>query len=60
MGIVALVERGINITLIVDVNAIGNHVLPVLVFLRLHFKNYNLTGAYTVSIGNENPTGWST
>ena len=52
-------ERGINITLIVDVNAFGNHVPPVLVFLRLHFKNYMLTGAYTFSIGVANPTGWS-
>jgi hypothetical protein len=56
---VTLGERGINITLIVDVNAFGNHVPPVLVFLRLHFKNYNLTGAYTFSIGVANPTGWS-
>jgi len=60
VGIVTLGERGINITLIVDVNAVGNHVRPVLIFPSLHFKNYNLTGAYTFSIGGANPTVWST
>ena len=59
VGILTLVERGINSTLIVDVNAIGNQVRPVLIFPRAHFKNYMLTGAYTVSIGDANPTGWS-
>ena len=52
-------ERGINITLIVAVNAIGNHVHPMLIIPRVHFKNHILTGAPTASIGGANPTGWS-
>jgi len=45
--------------MIVDVNAIGSHVRPVLIFPRVHFKIDMLTGASTVSIGALNPTGWS-
>jgi hypothetical protein len=44
--------------MIVDVNAAGSHVCPVLIFQKIHFKNM-LTDAFTVSIGAANPTSWS-
>jgi len=48
-----------NVTMIVDVNAVGSHVRQVLIFPRVHFKINKLTGASTVSIGGAKPTGWS-
>jgi hypothetical protein len=59
VGIVTLGERVINVKMFVDVNAIGNHIPPMLIFARVHFKNDKLTGASTVSIGGANPAGWS-
>jgi len=47
-----------NVTEFVDVNAVGNHILPVLIFPRVHLKNDMLTGAPTVSIVGATPTGW--
>ena len=41
------------------VNAIGIHVRPVLIFPKVHFKNYILSGASTGKIGGVNPTGLS-
>jgi hypothetical protein len=48
-----------NVTIIVDVNAVGSHVRQVLIFPREHFKINMLSGASTVSIGGANPSGWS-
>ena len=48
-----------NVTMIVDINAFGSHVRPVLIFPRLHLNNDMLTCASTVSIGGANPTVWS-
>jgi len=45
--------------MVVDVNAIGSHVRPVLIFPRVNLKSDMLTGASTVSIVGVNPTGWS-
>ncbi|WP_341658275.1 helix-turn-helix domain-containing protein [Blattabacterium cuenoti] len=59
VGSVTSGERGANITMIVAVNAIGNHVPPMLVFPRVHFKMHMLNGAPTGSIGGANPSGWS-
>jgi hypothetical protein len=52
-------ERGINVTVIAAVNAIGNHVRPMLVFPREHFKDHMLSGAPAASIGGANQTVWS-
>ena len=59
VGSVTSGERGANITMIVAVNAIGNHVPPMLVFPRVHFKMHVLNGAPTGSIGGANPSAWS-
>jgi hypothetical protein len=59
VGVVTSGERGINITMIVAVNAIGNHVHPMLIYPSVHFKNYMLIGNFSASIGGANPTVWS-
>ena len=46
-------------TIIADVNAIGNHVSAMLIFLWVHCKYHMLTGAPTASIAGANPTGLS-
>lgn len=53
-------ERGLNITMIAAVNALGNHIPPMLIFPRVHFKDHMLKGAPPGSIGGANPSGWST
>jgi len=59
VGSVTSGERGINVTMIVAVNAVGNFVPPMLIFPRVHFKNHMLTGAPTASIAGAHPAGWS-
>ncbi|XP_074035220.1 uncharacterized protein [Leptinotarsa decemlineata] len=52
-------ERGVNITMIAGINAVGNHVPPMLIFPRVHFKEHMLNGAPPGTIGAANPSGWS-
>jgi hypothetical protein len=59
VGSVTSGERGINVTMIVAINAIGNHVPPMLVFPREYFKDHMLSGAPAACFGGANPTGWS-
>ena len=56
-GIVQVESVG-NVTVIVDVNATGSNVRPVLISSRVHFKNYMLTCASAFPIGGANPTGF--
>jgi len=49
---------GIALTMITAVNVIGNHVPPMLIFSRVHFKNHMMTGAPTASFGDANTTIW--
>ncbi|XP_072395389.1 uncharacterized protein [Diabrotica undecimpunctata] len=51
-------ERGMNVTLIFAVNAIGNHVPPMLIFPRVFFKDHMLHGAPPGLIGGANLSGW--
>jgi hypothetical protein len=50
-------ERGKNVTMIVAVNAIGNHVPSVLILTIVLLKQHMLTGAPTAVAGGSNPTG---
>lgn len=59
IGTVTSGERGLNITMISAVNAVGNHVPPMLIFPRVHFKDHMLKGAPIGSIGGANQSGWS-
>lgn len=52
-------ERGINVTMIAAINGIGNHVPPLLVFPRVHFKEHMLVGAPPGTVGAANLSGWS-
>jgi hypothetical protein len=36
-----------------------NHVPPMLIFPRVHFKDHMIIGAPAGSIGGANPSGWS-
>lgn len=59
IGCVISGERGVNITMIAAINAIGNHVPPMLIFPRVNFKEHMLKGAPPGSVGSANPSGWS-
>lgn len=59
LGSVTSGERGQNVTLIAAVNAIGNHLPPMFVFPRVHFKEFMLKGAPVGSKGSANQSGWS-
>jgi hypothetical protein len=50
-------ERGQSITMIAAINAAGNHLPPMLIFPRVHFKNLMLKGAPVGSKGGANPSG---
>lgn len=60
VGSVTSGERGLNVTMISCVNAIGNSVPPMLIFPRVNFKQHMLIGAPNGAIGGANPSGWST
>lgn len=59
IGSVTSGERGVNITMIACINAIGNSIPPMLIFPRVNFKEHMLIGAPNGSIGGANPSGWS-
>ena len=50
VGRVTSGERGMTVAMIVAVNAIGNHVSPMLMSPRVHFKNHMLTGALQLQL----------
>lgn len=52
-------ERGQNVTLIAAISAVGNHLPPMFVFPRVHFKDYMIKGAPVGSKGSANQSGWS-
>lgn len=51
-------ERGIIMTNLLAVNAIGNSVPPLLIFSRVQFRDYWLRGAPPGCIGDAIPSGW--
>lgn len=52
-------ERGLNVTMIACINAIGNTIPPMLIFPRVNFKDHMLNGGPIGCIGGANPSGWS-
>lgn len=52
-------ERGINVTLIACVSAIGNSVPPLYIFPRVNYKDFMIKGAPPGAIGSAHPSGWS-
>lgn len=59
IGSMTSAERGVNVTLISAINAIGNSIPPIFIFPRVNFKHHMLKGAPTGSVGTANPSGWS-
>ena len=59
VGSITSAERGTNVTMIAAINALGNHIPPLLIFPRVNFKNFMLHGAPAGTIGGANPSGWS-
>lgn len=59
VGATTSAERGTTVTMICTINAIGNHIPPMLIFPRVNFKQFMLQGAPSGSIGIANPTGWT-
>jgi hypothetical protein len=52
-------ERGQNVTLIAAINAVGNHLPPMLIVFRVYYKEFMLKGAPVESKGGANPSGLS-
>jgi hypothetical protein len=52
-------ERRQNVTLIAAINAVGNHLPQMLIFPRVHYKEFMLKGAPAESKGGANSSGWS-
>lgn len=52
-------ERGTLTTMIVAINAIGNHIPPMLIFPRVFFKERMVFGAPPGTVGAASPSGWS-
>lgn len=52
-------ERGVNVTIIACVNAIGNSVPPLYIFPRVFYKDFMIKGAPPGSVGSAHPSGWS-
>lgn len=59
IGTVTSAERGELITVSACVNALGNHIPPMMVFPRVKFRDYMLKGAPSGTIGGANPSVWS-
>lgn len=59
IGSMTFGERGINVTMISAINAIGNYVPPMLIFPRVFFKEHMIHGAPQGTIGATNQSGWS-
>ncbi|GFY08289.1 SET and MYND domain-containing protein 5 [Trichonephila clavipes] len=59
VGSMTSCERGTNITIICNINAVGNSVLPMMLFPRVNFKNHMLKGAPPGTVGTAHISGWS-
>ncbi|KAJ8964271.1 hypothetical protein NQ314_005021 [Rhamnusium bicolor] len=60
IGSVTSAERGQLVKLIAAINAIGNHIPPMLIFPLVHFKDFMTKRAPPGTIGVANRSGWST
>ena len=58
VGQITSAERGVMCTMVGAVNAQGTFMPPMVIFPRVNFKQFMLTGAPTGTIGAANPSGW--
>ena len=59
VGSVTSTERGQLVITICAINALENHIPPMLIFPRVNFKDFMTHGAPPGTIGLANPSGWS-
>lgn len=59
VGSMTSAERGTTVTMIAAINAGGGFIPPMLIFPRVNYKDFMITGAPEGSIGDANPSGWS-
>jgi hypothetical protein len=59
LGSITFGERGQNVTLIAAINAVGDHLPPMLIFPRVRYKEFMLKGTPIESKGGANPSRWS-
>ena len=59
IGAMTSAERGVNVTVIAGINAVGNAIPPLFVFPHIHFKHHMLNRAPPGSVVAVNPSGWS-
>ena len=58
VGQMTSAERGVLVTMVGCINAIGNSLPPFMVFPRVHFKEHMIKGSPSGTIGVTNPSGW--
>lgn len=58
VGQLTSAERGTLITMCGTINALGNSIPPVLIFPRVHFKDFMIKGAPHGTVGAATPSGW--
>ena len=60
VGKITSAERGILVTMLATVNAIGNAIPPFMVFAWVHFKDLMVHGAPPGTVGSVHVSGWMT
>ncbi|KAF2895382.1 hypothetical protein ILUMI_10794 [Ignelater luminosus] len=58
VGQVTSTERGTLITMCGTINALGNSIPSVLIFPRVHYKDFVIKGAPHGTLGAASPSGW--
>nr|XP_039252971.1 jerky protein homolog-like [Styela clava] len=58
VGKITSAERGLLVTMIGAVNALGNSIPPCFIFLRVNFREHMLRGAPLGAAGFANKSGW--
>lgn len=58
VGQISSAERGTLITMCGTINALGNSIPPLIIFPRVHYKDFMIKGAPHGTVGAANPSGW--
>lgn len=53
-------EKGTNVTTVAIISASGSTIPPIMIFPRVHFKDYMIQGAPPGTLGLATPSGWMT
>lgn len=58
VGQITSAERGTLVTMCGTINALGNSIPPLLIFPRVHYKEFMIKGAPYGTLGAATPSGW--